>query len=63
MSNNRKGEENMKNKLQAIWRIIWANEYFVLCPSGSTSQWYQDSTSYTAKIAKKHKENIENGLV
>ena len=52
----------MRNKLQAIWRIIWANEYFVLCPSGSTSQWYNDSTSYTAKVAKKHKENIENGF-
>ena len=53
----------MKNKLRAIWRIILANEYFVLCPSGITSQWYNDSTSYTAKVAKKHKENIDNGLV
>ena len=53
----------MKNKLQAIWRIIWANEYFVLCESGSTSQWYEDSTSYTAKVAKKHKENLEGSLI
>ena len=52
----------MKSKLQAIWRIIWADEYFVLCPSGNSSRWYNDSKSYTAKVAKKHKENIENGF-
>lgn len=31
----------MWNKLRAIWRIVWAGEYFVLTDSGSTSAYHR----------------------
>jgi hypothetical protein len=42
----------MRNRLQAIWRVLISNEYFVVTPFGVNGLYFEKSVSSIAKINK-----------